>query len=603
MQALGQDWIKGAYYSLSNDRFITTNAQLLQDTLLEKLLSVDNEQDAQTAVGILSRLNKDGVELSREVIKQGTADSVYARLFSNALDFNGETVFGSNGNDYLTYSSGQVVALGLNGSGKNDLIDGGAGNDWLYGGAGGDTYVFGRGYGHDEVNDYQTSSGEVDTILIKSGIRPSDVEVTRDPNHLYLSLRNADGTVDVMQLNNWNADDRFKAKQVLFGNGTVWDAAMLSTLANTPNNGDNLIEGTAGDDVIDGQGGNDTLIGGAGNDTYVFGRGAGKDTVVEYDAAAGNIDTVQIAAGVLPSDVIVSRDYWNLYLSIANTDGSTDRLTIQDWFKSDAMKVEQVLFAESPNTVWDVATLATMANVPTEGSDIIDGTALSDAIYGLGGNDHIWGQAGNDFLDGGSGNDFLDGGEGNDTYFFGRGSGQDYVTDYDTTVGNLDTVQIASGILPSDVTVSRDQLSLYLSITNPDGTTDRLTLSNWYWSGGDACKVEQVVFADGTVWDVAMLNTLANTPTEGADYIQSTSGNDVINGLGGNDQIFGMDGNDTLSGGGGSDTLVGGLVTTRWTVVRATTFYVVAVVIGGMVNTLAMETTRMCLEGDQAKIP
>jgi len=53
---------------------------------------------------------------------------------------------------------------------------------------------------------------------------------------------------------------------------------------------------------------------------------------------------------------------------------------------------------------------------------------------------------------------------------FGRGSGQDTISDYDYTAGNLDKVQIASGVMPADVKVTRDQYHLYLSINNTDGT-------------------------------------------------------------------------------------------------------------------------------------
>ncbi|MBI1886776.1 MAG: hypothetical protein HYS19_00115 [Nitrosomonadales bacterium] len=65
---------------------------------------------------------------------------------------------------------------------------------------------------------------------------------------------------------------------------------------------------------------------------------------------------MQIATGVSPTDVRVTRDQYHLYLSIANPDGTTmDRLTLQYWFYGDAYKVEQVVFADDPTTVWDVA--------------------------------------------------------------------------------------------------------------------------------------------------------------------------------------------------------------------------------------------------------
>src|SRR5262249_35743570 len=41
---------------------------------------------------------------------------------------------------------------------NDNTLDGGAGNDYLSGVAGADTYVFGRGYGHDVVEDNDQSS-------------------------------------------------------------------------------------------------------------------------------------------------------------------------------------------------------------------------------------------------------------------------------------------------------------------------------------------------------------------------------------------------------------------------------------------------------------
>jgi len=369
-------------------------------------------------------------------------------------------------------------------------------------------------------------------------------------------------------------------------NGDAGDDLLLGGVGNDVLMGgadNDTLQGETGNDMLDGGAGNDSLQGGVGNDTYVFGRGSGQDVIADYDAIAGNIDTVRIASGVLPADVKVTRGADHLYLSINNADGTTDRLTLQNWFgtfqywlKGDEYKVEQVVFADDPATVWDVSVLSTLANAETEDADYIEGTAGADSINGLGGNDKIIGGAGNDILMGGTGNDILlgdagndilDGGAGNDnlqgrasndTYVFGRGSGQDTIEDYDTTAGNVDTVRIASGVLPVDVKVTRDPSNLYLSINNPDGTTDKLTLQ--YWFSQDAYKVEQVVFMDdpATVWDVAGLNALANVPTENADYLSGLFGNDVINGLGGSDTLLGDAGNDTLMGGMGNDNLQGG---------------------------------------------
>ena len=46
---------------------------------------------------------------------------------------------------------------------------------------------------------------------------------------------------------------------------------------------------------------------GAGNDTYVFARGYGQDTVYDYDATAGNVDTIKLL-DLNAGDVTIRRD-------------------------------------------------------------------------------------------------------------------------------------------------------------------------------------------------------------------------------------------------------------------------------------------------------
>ena len=46
----------------------------------------------------------------------------------------------------------------LVGTFRSDVLDGGAGNDLLEGGDGADRYVFGRGYGQDEIREILTNA-------------------------------------------------------------------------------------------------------------------------------------------------------------------------------------------------------------------------------------------------------------------------------------------------------------------------------------------------------------------------------------------------------------------------------------------------------------
>ena len=116
----------------------------------------------------------------------------------------------------------------------------------------------------------------------------------------------------------------------------------------------------------------------------------------------------------------------------------------------------------------------------------------NDSLNGGDGNDQLYGDNGDDTLDGGLGNDNLSGGAGNDTYLFGRGSGADVVSDFDTTAGNTDVLSIGSGVASDQLWFRQAGSDLAVSII---GTTDKNTISNWY--SGNANHIEQFKTANG----------------------------------------------------------------------------------------------------------
>ncbi len=359
--------------------------------------------------------------------------------------------------------------------------------------------------------------------------------------------------------------------------------------------GTNILIGGDGADSLSGYWGNDTFQGGSGNDTisdsyggqnvYLFDRGDGRDTIY---AQSG---TIRFASGVLPTDVTVRGTSDGLVLSI---NGTNDQMLLWDWLNpNNTSRINRVEFANG--TAWDNVTLQQLADTGTAGDDYLIGTNGTDTLSGLAGNDVINAYDGNDTVDGGSGNDTLFGGLGNDTYLFGRGAGSDLVGD---AGGTADKIQLAPGVLVSDVTLLRNGSELLLSI---DQSSTQLRMNN-------TTAIEQITFSDGTNWDAAaivshtfvgtvnsMTGTAGNdtfavdntsdTVTEGVgqgtDTIQSLvsyvlpvnvenltlTGYFNVDGTGNllDNVIIGNSGNNTLVGsvndynGGGSDTLQGGL--------------------------------------------
>ncbi|MFP4098282.1 MAG: Ig-like domain-containing protein [Alphaproteobacteria bacterium] len=142
------------------------------------------------------------------------------------------------------------------------------------------------------------------------------------------------------------------------------------------------------------------------------------------------------------------------------------------------------------------------------GNDIIYAQSGDDIIHGGPGDDTIYGQAGNDTLRGGTGNDILEGGDGDDTYFYDKGDGNDVITES----SGLDTLQIGSGL-------SFFYLWEYQSgddhIINFVGSGS-ITVTDFY-SSDNGAVLEQIVFSDGTVYDLTRHLSLNEPPSALAD--------------------------------------------------------------------------------------
>ncbi|MCW5322943.1 calcium-binding protein [Verminephrobacter aporrectodeae subsp. tuberculatae] len=484
---------------------------------------------------------------------QAGADTIYGR------DGN-DTLYGGADNDILC---GERGADTLNGEAGDDVLDGGAGNDtYLFGkGDGQDTIGADYDRAADKLNVLQFKAGVAPSEVVATrsdSYLVLSIAGTTDKVSIVDFFYNDDPA------NAYNP-----IQQVRFANGTTWDINALKSkvpkgTAATNNivgtaaadyivgtAADDTISGQAGVDTIDGRDGNDTLYGGAdndilsgengadtldggagndvlgggaGNDTYLFGKGDGQDTIgPDYDRAADKLNVLQFKAGVAPSEIVATRSNSYLVLSIA---GTTDKVSISDFFYSDDPTnnwnpIQQVRFANG--TTWDIngikskvfaGTAAADNIVGTTADDTITGQAGADTIYGRDGNDRLYGGADNDTLygengadtlDGGAGNDTLNGGNGNDTYVFGRGSGADSITDYDSTAGNTDCLSIGAGVSTNQLWLRRVGTDLEVSII---GTSDKSLINNWY--AGNAYHIERFQTSNGNVLLDSQVNALVS---------------------------------------------------------------------------------------------
>ena len=203
-----------------------------------------------------------------------------------------------------------------------------------------------------------------------------------------------------------------------------------------------------------------------------------------------------------------------------------------------------------------------------------EGTNDSEKIIGLSGNDFIYGMAGNDIIYGGSGNDVLVGGVGNDTlygengsdiYYFEASWGSDTIANYDTGTGRAeDKILFGEGINPEDIQLSKSGDHMYIKNIV---TGDVIKLYDAYYYSGKYGMVENIEFADGTLWGIEEITEqIRQTGLNGTDGDDSISGvtaeygytsNEILRGGAGNDTLYGKAGNDILIGGAGNDVLQG----------------------------------------------
>lgn len=200
-------------------------------------------------------------------------------------------------------------------------------------------------------------------------------------------------------------------------------------------------------------------------------------------------------------------------------------------------------------------------SIGTDGNDIIKDDDFGSIITGLGGNDKLYGNGGDDTIIGGAGNDYMAGGDGEDVYLFSKGFGNDEINTL-AADGKKDVIEFDETIMPSNVSIGRQDFDLILTITYDDGTlADSIRVHSYFQEQGtSSATLAAIKFSDGTSWDYEYAITHWNS-IPGIDGGVTMEGNDKANNLNGtamDDILVGNGGNDTLDAKGGSDVLAGG---------------------------------------------
>jgi Ca2+-binding RTX toxin-like protein len=273
-----------------------------------------------------------GLAGNDQLLGHGGNDALYG---GDGLD----TLSGGTGDDNLWGGTGNDVLYGEAG---NDLLSGETGNDTMVGGLGNDTYLV------NDSGDMVTEQVGEGTDLVQASLH--HILATNIENLTLLTTAALNGTGNLLN----NTITGNSAVNVLTGAGghdTLYGLGGNDILYGSYSGNDALhggdghdaLNGLYGNDTLYGGTGNDTLDGSWGNDTYQFGRGEGQDRILESDNTTTGVDTLQLFAGVSRDQVWWRKSGSDLEMSII---GTTDKVTVQNWYAGKAYHVEQFRTAD-----------------------------------------------------------------------------------------------------------------------------------------------------------------------------------------------------------------------------------------------------------------
>ncbi|WP_420970809.1 calcium-binding protein [Bradyrhizobium sp. B120] len=432
------------------------------------------------------------------------------------------------------------TATSIVGTMDMDILDGGQGTDqYLSGGDGGDVYIWGRGSGHDTVDDRMgwILNTAPDYVKFGPGITLSDLTWSRqtDSPDLTISIKGASDTLTI--LNQFAPDYGVlgpmwlnRIEEFTFDDGTTLSWENVIQLMDQESYGKPAIYGFSYADTLDGGPGVHWLSGGNENDTYLFDFGYNYDVV--HDGTTNILgnpnDTIKFGESVRPQDVTFSQLAGTKDLVITLSDGSV--MVVAGEFSIDIFaiswnRIENFQFADGTVITFDQLRQQLLNNQEISGSAVVLGTDLTDTI------------------DGGPGNQYLAGGSSDDTYMFGHGSGHDTIDDQ----GGV--VSFKSDVGAGDLVWSKLGNDLLIKIK---GSNDSLTILGEFGGIYGDYSISAFNFADGT--SLSRGDVYARLYQGGADSDSfNTIQPDIHTGLG-HPLIHGGAGDDVITGAGG-DTI------------------------------------------------
>ena len=132
-----------------------------------------------------------------------------------------DIIEGKGGNDYISGGLCDDELYGGEGNDKlygddgDDILDGGPGDDFLCGGPGNDTYVWGKGYGYDNIFEFDQSNN---VIRFTKDVSESDLIFFRSGKDLKIQIKS---TNDRLRIQDWGKDNFYTVEKFVFADGRV----------------------------------------------------------------------------------------------------------------------------------------------------------------------------------------------------------------------------------------------------------------------------------------------------------------------------------------------------------------------------------------------
>ncbi|GIU31938.1 hypothetical protein TUM4644_31800 [Shewanella colwelliana] len=557
-------------------------------------------------------------EFVLELINQASLLDLSSRLVMLKSLPVGYVVIGTDENDILTDSLGEVELYGLagddtiNSGSGNHVIDGGTGNDvinsqdggnkTLSGGAGDDTINSGSG------NDVISGGTGNDTINSGGGDNIIDGGTGND-------IITSGGGDDVIDGGTGNDVINSQAG----GNKTLTGGAGDDTLALVGDSWNRVYVSESTKTLFNGGAGNDTLTGLRGADTYLFNVGDGQDVLSDE----GGKDKIIFGEGISRASLAIRPEGDHTIIGILDSEGQPtgDQITLLNAFNSVGNRIETFEFSDGSHMTGEevhaISFAASLIQYGSEDADTLNGSDENDTFYGLGGDDTINSGRGDDVIDGGAGNDtinsgygnhVIDGGTGNDVIkstaggnktltggagddtlalvgdswnrvyvsestktLFNGGAGNDTLTglrgadtylfnvgdgqDVLSDEGGKDKIIFGEGISRASLAIRPEGDHTIIGILDSEGQPTGDQITLLNAFNSVGNRIETFEFSDGS----HMTGEEVHAISFAASLIQYGSEDaDTLNGSDENDTFYGLGGDDTINSGRGDDVIDGG---------------------------------------------